>query len=124
MDESSRRLTAGEQAVLARLRRAYKSLEGISEERDKFGHVAIKVGKQTLAFLGTNADGIPSLGLKSDLTTQAFLVEGGRFYRTPYVGQHGWVSTDGTVRQMDWAAITDVLSATYRAVAPKRRRRE
>jgi hypothetical protein len=124
MDDSSRRLTAGEQAVLARLRRVCKALDGISEERDKFGHVAIKVGKQTLAMLGVKPDGVPSLGLKSDLTTQAFLVEGGRFYRTPYVGQHGWVSIDGTVRQMDWPAITDVITATYRAVAPKRRGRE
>ena len=118
-----RKLTAAEQAVLKRLRRIYEPLGGVSEERDKFGHVAIKVGKKTLAMLGLDGD-VPSLGLKSDLTTQAFLVERGRFYRTPYVGQHGWVSIDGTVKQMDWAAIEDVLTATYRAVAPKRRARK
>ena len=121
MDESARPLTGAELAVLKRLRRVYEQLDGVTEERDKFGHVAIRVGKKTLAMLGVN-DGVPSLGLKSDLTTQSFLVERGRFYRTPYVGQHGWVSIDGTVKQLDWDAITDVLTATYAVVAPKRRR--
>ena len=121
MGESARPLTPAELAVLKRLRRVYENLDGVVEERDKFGHVAIRVGKKTLAMLGLNG-GVPSLGLKSDLTTQSFLVERGRFYRTPYVGQHGWVSIDGTVKQLDWDAITDVLTATYSAVAPKRRR--
>ena len=120
MGAQDRKLTAAEEAVLERLRRIYQPLGGVTEERDKFGHVAIKVGKKTLAMLGLEGN-VPSLGLKSDLTTQAFLVEGGRFYRTPYVGQHGWVSINGTVKQMDWPAIEDVLTATYRVVAPKRK---
>ena len=121
MGEAERPLTAAEQAVLKRLRRVYEGLDGVVEERDKFGHVAIRVGKKTLAMLGLN-EGVPSLGLKSDLTTQSFLVDRGRFYRTPYVGQHGWVSIDGTVKQLDWDAIADVLTATYTAVRPKRQR--
>jgi predicted DNA-binding protein (MmcQ/YjbR family) len=120
MGEPDRELTAAEEAVLRRLRRIYEPLGNVVEERDKFGHVAIRVGKKTLAMLGLQ-EGVPSLGLKSDLTTQALLVERGRFYRTPYVGQHGWVSIDGTVKQMDWPVIEDVLLATYRAVGPKRR---
>ena len=119
MGDQNRKLTAAEVAVLERLRRIYRDLAGVVEERDKFGHVSIRVGKKTLAMLGQQ-DGVPSLGLKSDLTTQDMLVQGGRFYRTPYVGQHGWVSIDGTVKQMDWPAIEDVLTATYRAIAPKR----
>jgi predicted DNA-binding protein (MmcQ/YjbR family) len=122
MGDPHRKLTPAEDAVLTRLRRIYEPLGGVVEERDKFGHTAIRVGKQTLAMLGVD-NGVPSLGLKSDLTTQAFLVEGGKFYRTPYVGQHGWVSINGTVKQLDWAAIADVLVATYRAVAPKKLRK-
>ena len=33
----------------------------------------------------------------------------------------GHVSIDGTVKQMDWPVIEDVLLATYRAVGPKRK---
>ena len=120
MGDPNRKLTAAEEGVLRRLRRIYEPLGGVVEERDKFGHVSIRVGKKTLAMLGSTNDGVPSLGLKSDLTTQALLVERGGFYRTPYVGQHGWVSIDGTVKQLDWLVIEDVLVATYRAVAPKR----
>ena len=119
MGDENRKPTAAEVAVLERLRRICRDLAGVVEERDKFGHVAIRVGKKTLAMLGVK-DGVPSLGLKSDLTTQDLLVQGGRFYRTPYVGQHGWVSIDGTVKQMDWPAIEDVLTATYRAVGGRR----
>jgi hypothetical protein len=110
MGDENRKLTSAEVAVLERLRRIYRNLAGVVEERDKFGHVSM-LGQQ---------DGVPSLGLKSDLTTQDLLVQGGRFYRTPYVGQHGWVSIDGTVKQLDWPAIEDVLTATYRVVAPKK----
>jgi hypothetical protein len=122
MHDQNRELTAAEKAVLTRLRRIYKDLAGVSEERDKFGHVAIKVGKKTLAMLGLE-NGVPSLGLKSDLTTQAALIKRGRFYKTPYVGQHGWVSIDGTVKQMDWPAIEEVLTDTYSTVAPKKLRK-
>ena len=122
MHDANRELTTAEKAVLARLRRICKDLPGVVEERDKFGHVAIKVGKKTLAMLGLE-NGVPSLGLKSDLTTQDALIKRGRFYRTPYVGQHGWVSIDGTVRQIDWPAIEDVLTDTYDKVAPKKLRK-
>lgn len=119
MGDSNRQLTAGEQAVLARLRRIYETLPGVTEERDKFGHVALKVGKKTLAMLGL-ADDRPSLGIKTDLATQAALIKRKDFHKTPYVGQHGWVSTEGTVRQLDWKAIEEILVDTYRGVAPKK----
>ena len=118
MAEAARTLTAAEQAVLTRLRRIYERLPGVTEERDKFGHVSIRVGKKTLAILGVDG-GVPSLGLKSDLSTQDALVQRGRFYKTPYVGQHGWVSINGTVKQLDRPVIEDVLTATYKAVAPR-----
>ena len=121
MGLENRELTAAEQAVLTRLRKITAKLNGVTEERDKFGHVAIKVGKQSLALLGED-DGKPSLGIKTDVTTQSALIKGKKFYRTPYIGQHGWVSIDGTVKQMDWAAIEEVLRDTYEQVAPKKLR--
>lgn len=102
--------------VLARIRGIMKRLPGVEESRDKFGHYAFKVGKQSLALLGEG----PSLGIKTDLATQAVLIKRGKFYRTPYVGQHGWVSIDGNAKQMDWKAIEEVITDTYRATAPKK----
>lgn len=121
MGLENRELTAAEQAVLTRLRKITAKLNGVTEERDKFGHVAIKVGKQSLALLGED-EGTPSLGIKTDVTTQSALIKGKKFFRTPYIGQHGWVSIDGTVKQMDWEAIEEVLRDTYEQVAPKKLR--
>ena len=69
--------------------------------------------------LGDN-EGSPSLGLKTDLPTQAELVKRDDFFPTPYVGQHGWVSTDGSETDIDWKVVQMIVAATYRRVAPKR----
>ena len=105
--------------MLQELRKIFERLPGITEERDGFGHFTFKVGKKTLAMLGEEAEK-PSLGLKTDLHTQAVLIKRSDFIKTPYVGQHGWVTTSGTVMNLDWETIEQVVRDTYRAVAPKK----
>jgi predicted DNA-binding protein (MmcQ/YjbR family) len=111
--------SAAELRVLDRLRKVCAALPGVSETVDGHGHAAFRVGTKTLAMLGDSA-GSPSLGLKTDLPTQAELVKRKDFYPTPYVGQHGWVSTDGNQSDIDWEVVQMVIAATYRRVAPKR----
>jgi hypothetical protein len=106
-------------AVLARLREVFAQLPGITEERDGFGHSSFKVAKKTLATLGEH-EGTPSLGIKTDIHTQAALIKRKTFFKTPYVGQHGWTSASGTVKELDWTTIEEVLVDTYKAVAPKK----
>jgi predicted DNA-binding protein (MmcQ/YjbR family) len=105
--------------VLDHLRKVCKALPDVSETVDGHGHATFRVGTKTLAMLGEK-EGSPSLGLKTDLPTQAELVKRKDFYPTPYVGQHGWVSTDGNEREIDWRVVEMVITATYRRVAPKR----
>jgi predicted DNA-binding protein (MmcQ/YjbR family) len=105
--------------VLDRLRKVCTTLPGVSETVDGHGHATFRVGTKTLAMLG-DKEGSPSLGLKTDLPTQAELVKRKDFYPTPYVGQHGWVSTDGNERDIDWEVVQMVVAATYRRVASKR----
>jgi predicted DNA-binding protein (MmcQ/YjbR family) len=119
MGEADRVRSAAELAILARLRKVCKALPEVTEERDGFGHTSLRVGKKSFAILGEH-DGVPSLALKADLHTQAALVKRGVFYRTPYVGQHGWVSIDGKASALDWDTITDVVNDAYRAIAPKK----
>jgi predicted DNA-binding protein (MmcQ/YjbR family) len=111
--------SAAELRVLDRLRKVCAALPGVSETVDGHGHATFRVGTKTLAMLGESA-GSPSLGLKTDLPTQAELVKRKDFYPTPYVGQHGWVSTDGNQSDIDWEVVQMVIAATYRRVAPKR----
>ena len=111
--------SAAELRVLDRLRKLFTALPGVNETVDGHGHATFRVGTKTLAMLG-ESEGSPSLGLKTDLPTQAELVKRKDFYPTPYVGQHGWVSTGGNERDIDWEVVQMIVAATYRRVAPKR----
>jgi hypothetical protein len=119
MGDANRPQSKAELAVLEKLRKVLLKLPGVTEERDGFGHSTFKVAKKSLAILGED-EGMPSLGIKTDIHTQAALIKRKTFFRTPYVGQHGWTSTSGTVKDLDWDTIEDVLFDTYKAVAPKK----
>jgi len=123
MGDKHRRKSAAETRVLDRLRKVCTALPGVTETVDGHGHATFRVGTKVLAILG-ESKGSPSLGLKTDPPTQAELVKRKDFYPTPYVGQHGWVSTDGSERDIDWKVVKLVVDATYRRVAPKRLLRE
>ena len=86
MGERNRRKSAAEQQVLERLRKICSALPSVTESVDGHGHSTFRVGTKTLAMLG-ESDGTPSLGLKTDVQTQAELVKRDDFYPTPYVGQ-------------------------------------
>ena len=119
MGDKDRRRSAAEIRVLERLRSVCTALPGVTETVDGHGHATFRVGSKVLAMLG-EIEGSPSLGLKTDLPTQAELVKRKDFYPSPYVGQHGWVSTDGSERDIDWKVVQMIVAATYRRVAPKR----
>jgi len=119
MGDRNRQRSAEEIHVLNHLRKVCSALPGVTETVDGHGHATFRVGTKTLAMLG-ESEGSPSLGLKTDLPTQAELVKRKDFYPTPYVGQHGWVSTEGSEKDIDWNIVQMILAATYRRVAPKR----
>jgi predicted DNA-binding protein (MmcQ/YjbR family) len=119
MGDKHRHKSAAETQVLVHLRKVCTALAGVTETVDGHGHTTFRVGTKVLAILG-ESDGSPSLGLKTDLQTQAELIKREDFYPTPYVGQHGWVSTDGSERDIDWDVVKMIIAATHRRVAPKR----
>ncbi|MFL5478788.1 MAG: MmcQ/YjbR family DNA-binding protein [Gemmatimonadaceae bacterium] len=119
MGDRDRQKSAAETEVLKRLRQVCTALPGVAETVDGHGHTTFRAGTKVLAMLGEH-EGLPSIGLKTDLHTQSALIRRDDFYPTPYVGQHGWVSTDGRAKRIDWEAVQLVVTATYRRVAPKR----
>lgn len=102
-------------AVLARLRELCLALPEAVEE-EKWGHPNWTVAKKIFAAYGFY-QGRPSLGTKQTHPDQALLCEDPRFFRSPYVGQHGWVSmwTDGEV---DWGMAEELILRSFRLVAP------
>jgi predicted DNA-binding protein (MmcQ/YjbR family) len=119
MGQDNRRKSPEVERVLARLRQLFAALPQITEGVDGHGHTTFRVGTKTLAMLG-EYEGLASLSMKSDLSTQAELLKRKDFSATPYVGQHGWVSTGGTVNDIDWDVVQMIVTATFRRVAPKR----
>ena len=105
------------QRLLGELRRITARLPEVEELVDGFGHTTFKVRKKSFVIAGMGEDGY-ALSIKSDPTTQSHLIKRGPYYRTPYIGQHGWVSVAEPLRQ-DWTELDDLIVDAYRRAAPK-----
>lgn len=106
------------QRLLGALRRVTVRLPEVQEVIDGFGHTTFKVRKKSFVIAGMGEDGA-AISIKSDPTTQSHLIRRGPYYRTPYIGQHGWVSVADSLSQ-DWTEIEDLIVDAYRSAAPKR----
>lgn len=107
-----------EKELIAALREICAALPEVSVERDGFGHTSFRVRKKTFVTIG-DGDGRGSLSVKSDPVGQDLLVRRGPWLRTPYIGQHGWVSVWGD-DDFDWGEVEALVGDAYRMVAPKR----
>ena len=110
-----------ERRTLQRLRRVCLALAEASETTT-FGHPTFQVGKKTFAVL-EEYQGVLSICVKTEPVVQAVLLGSPRFYRTPYVGRHGWVSLKVEPgRRVDWREVVELVRESYLLVAPRRLR--
>jgi predicted DNA-binding protein (MmcQ/YjbR family) len=107
-----------EQALIDGVRRIGAALLEVDQQRDGFGHTVFKVRKKSFVMIGSGY-GRGSLSIKSDLTTQDLLVQRGPWVRTPYIGQHGWITVWGD-DPIDWEEVDGLVRDAYRLAAPKR----
>lgn len=106
-----RRLVEALRAVCARL-------PEVEEVIDGFGHTTFKVRGKSFVIAGMGESG-EAVSIKSDPVTQAVLVRRGPFYRTPYIGHHGWISIADPLDR-DWPHVQALIVDGYRLQAPKR----
>lgn len=104
--------------LLKALRKICAPLLEVVEEIDGFGHTAFRVRKKSFVIAGMGECGT-AVSIKSDPANQALLVDRGPWYRTPYIGQHGWVSVDEPLER-DWPEIAELIVDGYRLAAPRR----
>jgi predicted DNA-binding protein (MmcQ/YjbR family) len=104
--------------LLKALRKVCAKLPEVVEEIDGFGHTAFRVRKKSFVIAGMGEGGA-ALSIKSDAVNQALLVDRGPWYRTPYIGQHGWVTVDDPLNR-DWPEIAELIVDGYRLAAPAR----
>ena len=106
------------QRLLSALREVVTAFPEVQEVVDGFGHTTFKVRRKSFVIAGMGEDGA-AVSIKSDPVTQAHLTRRGPYYRTPYIGQHGWISIADPMSH-NWPEITELIADAYRSAAPKR----
>ncbi|MBS8266299.1 MmcQ/YjbR family DNA-binding protein [Mesobacillus boroniphilus] len=104
--------------MLEKVRTICLALPEAIELIDGFGHNTFKINGKSFVISGEDDKGF-SLSFKSDYETQALLLQKEHFFKTPYIGHHGWVSIqnpDGEV----WNDLKDLIQEAYLRAAPKR----
>jgi predicted DNA-binding protein (MmcQ/YjbR family) len=108
--------------LLQALRAACAELPEVDEVVDGFGHTTFKVNRKSFIIAGMGDAG-DALSIKSDPMTQAVLVRREPYSRTPYIGQHGWVTVSRPLEQ-EWGEIQELIRNAYLLAAPKRLARQ
>ena len=108
-------------AVLERLRKACGRLPG-NTETVTFGHPAFQVNGKTYAVL-EEYKGELSICFRVEKSVQDVFLDDPRFYRTPYIGKHGWVSLKVYAAPLDWNEIGELLAGSRELVAARTRPR-
>jgi len=103
---------------LVRLRKICLALPEAVEIIDGFGHNTFKINGKSFVISGESEKGF-RLSFKSDRETQALLLQKEYFFKTPYIGQHGWISIENPADQ-GWGELTDLIQEAYLRAAPKR----
>src|SRR5690606_27788594 len=98
-------------AVCARLPEYDEVVDGI-------GHTTFKVRGKSFVIAGMGEQG-GDVAIKADHASQAALIRRGPWFRTPYIGQHGWVSIANPLAS-DWEDVAELIVDGWRLAAPKR----
>ena len=81
-------------------------------------HPAYRVKKKPFLIIGVDGDE-PGMSIKVSKEWQPVVLENDqRFRKTPYIGQHGWITLD-LGKPHTWEEIERFVQQSYEGVAPK-----
>jgi predicted DNA-binding protein (MmcQ/YjbR family) len=52
---------------------------------------------------------------------QGVFLDDPRFFRTPYIGRHGWVTLRVYAAKLNWAEVRGLVKESYKLVAPAKK---
>ena len=107
-----------EAEILKKLRKISLALPN-AEETVSHGHPTFRVrGGKIFAVLETWKD---ELGICVNVgkLMQGMFLDDPRFFRTPYIGHHGWVTLRVYAARFNWKEIRELVKGSYLLVAPK-----
>lgn len=105
--------------VLQRVRRLALSLPE-TDEACPFGDPWFRVVGKMFCCLAEH-EGAPALVVKVGKENLALFLNDPRFFRAPYIGQHGWVCLR-MLPPVQWEEVTALIRDSYQRMAPKRLR--
>jgi predicted DNA-binding protein (MmcQ/YjbR family) len=89
-------------------------------EEETWGEATFRVRKKIFA-MAADHDGGRSVCMKACREDQqALLSQGEPFFYPSYVGSKGWIGVDLRSQAVDWDEITELVTESYRLVAPKK----
>jgi len=102
---------------IRRLRKICLSLPD-AVETENFGHPFFRIKGKPFCIYGGTAE-VKTISFKVAKSEQGIFLEDARFFKTPYIGQHGWVSLRVS-GPLDWEEIEELVRGGYRLAAPRR----
>ena len=100
--------------VLERLRGICAALPGATETIT-FGHPTFQIKGKTFTVL-EEYKGDLSICVKAGKALQGVFVSDPRFYRTPYIGKHGWVSLKVHAARLNWTEVKALVKRSYELI--------
>jgi predicted DNA-binding protein (MmcQ/YjbR family) len=112
-----------EESILKKLRKVCLKLTD-AEETVSFDHPTFRVrGGRIFAVLETYKG---ELGICFNVgkLMQGVFLDDPRFFRTPYIGQHGWVTLRTHAARLNWKEIADLVEGSYLLAEPKQSKKQ
>jgi predicted DNA-binding protein (MmcQ/YjbR family) len=107
-----------EATILQKLRaiclRLPAATEGVT-----FGHPTFRIDGKMFAVL-EEYKGELGICVKVGTLLQGVFLDDPRFFRTPYIGKHGWVTLRVHAARLKWSEIRELVQGSYDLVAPKK----
>ena len=96
--------------MIERLRKICLALPSATETTN-FGHPFFRVREKLFCVYHGKPDE-PSIAFKVLKAEQGIFLEDSRFFKTPYMHHHGWVSLRAQGK-LDWTEIAELVKASY-----------
>jgi predicted DNA-binding protein (MmcQ/YjbR family) len=104
-----------EAQILERLRKICRDLVEATETVT-FGHPTFQVNGKTFSVLEEYKSEL-GICVKVEKELQGIFLDDPRFFRTPYIGKHGWVTLKVYAAPLNWTEIKALVRGSYRLVA-------
>ena len=104
-----------EAQILRRLRKISLGLPGVAEGIT-FGHPTFRVNGKMFAVLEAYK-GELGICVKVEKELQGIFLDDSRFFRTPYIGKHGWVTLKVYAARLNWTEVKGLVRGSHRLVA-------